>query len=190
MGGGQLNQTQSLDKWLIFSPEWNDQFYVICNRRILNGEKHDFKFSFKSFMSSGRDLSHNKDKMRWLNSVHSSPVRRELKVFCGQCRSKIRLHRMCSLIFDLHCPSRIYLYQKKNTLTLSQTTKFRLFQTQRLCRRQFQIWWKWQEVLQMGIKHCGKRRNCSLRAISPFPSVFSKDLYCRRVKTRACFGKG
>ena len=35
----------------------------------------------------------------------------------------------------------------------------------------------------MGIKHCGKRRNCSLRAISPFPTVSSKDLYCRHVKT-------
>ena len=39
-------------------------------------------------------------------------------------------------------------------------------------------------------KHCGKRRNCSLRAISPFPTLFSKDLYCRHVKTRACLGKG
>ena len=40
----------------------------------------------------------------------------------------------------------------------------------------------------MGRKHCGKRRNCSLRAISPFPTVFSKDMYCRQVKTRACLG--
>ena len=48
-----------------------------------------------------------------------------------------------------------------------------------------------QRVLQMGRKHCGKRRNCSLRAISPFPTVFSKkDLYCRHVKTSACLGKG
>ena len=38
--------------------------------------------------------------------------------------------------------------------------------------------------------HCGKRRNCSLRAISPFPTVFSKDLYCRHVKTRDCSGEG
>ena len=37
-------------------------------------------------------------------------------------------------------------------------------------------------------KHCGKRRNCSLRAISPFPTVFSKSLYRRHVKTRACLG--
>ena len=27
-------------------------------------------------------------------------------------------------------------------------------------------------------------------AISPFPTVFSEDLYCRHVKTRACLGKG
>ena len=32
----------------------------------------------------------------------------------------------------------------------------------------------------------GKRRNCSLRAISPFPTVFSKEFYRRHVKTRAC----
>ena len=35
----------------------------------------------------------------------------------------------------------------------------------------------------------GKRRHRSLRAISPFPSVFSEDLYCRDVKTRACLGE-
>ena len=75
-------------------------------------------------------------------------------------------------------------------LTLSQTTNFRLFQTQGVCRRQFQTWWRWQKVLQMGRKHCGKRRNCSLRAISPFPTVFSEDLNFRHVKTRACLGKG
>ena len=75
------------------------------------------------------------------------------------------------------------------SLTFSQTTNFRLFQTERVCRRQFQVWWKWQKVLQMVRKRCGKRRNCSSRAISPFPTVFSKDLYCRHVKTRACLGK-
>ena len=42
-----------------------------------------------------------------------------------------------------------------------------------------------------GTKHCGKRRNGSLRAISPYPTVFSEDLYYRRhIKTRACLGKG
>ena len=64
----------------------------------------------------------------------------------------------------------------KRDLTLSQTTLFRIVQIERVCRRQFQIWWKWQKVIQMGRKHCGKRRNCSLRAISPFPIVFSKEI--------------
>ena len=41
----------------------------------------------------------------------------------------------------------------------------------------------------MGRKHCGKRRNCSLRATSPFPMVFSKDLYCKHVKTRAVWAR-
>ena len=31
---------------------------------------------------------------------------------------------------------------------------------------------------------CGKWRNFLLQAISPFPTVFSKDLYCRHVKTK------
>ena len=58
-------------------------------------------------------------------------------------------------------------------LTLSQTTNFILLQTERVCRWQFQIWWKWmEEVLQTGRKHCGKRRNCLFQAISPFPTVF------------------
>ena len=42
----------------------------------------------------------------------------------------------------------------------------------------------------MGRKHCGKRRNCSVKAISPFPTVFSKDVSYRHVKTRPCLGKG
>ena len=31
----------------------------------------------------------------------------------------------------------------------------------------------------MDRKHCGKRRNCLLQAISPFPTVFSKGLFPR-----------
>ena len=45
-------------------------------------------------------------------------------------------------------------------------------------------------ILQTSRKHGGKMRNCSLQAISPFPRVFFKDLYCRDVQTKACFGKG
>ena len=60
----------------------------------------------------------------------------------------------------------------------------------RLCRWQIQIQWKWQKVLPTGRKHRGKRRKCLLQAISPFPTVFSKDLYCRHVKNQGLFGKG
>ena len=38
------------------------------------------------------------------------------------------------------------------------------------------------EVLKTGRKHCWKRRNCLLQAISPFLTVFSKDFYCRHLK--------
>ena len=31
-------------------------------------------------------------------------------------------------------------------------------------------------------KHCGKRRNCSLRVFSPFPTVFLNDLSRRHIK--------
>ena len=67
-----------------------------------------------------------------------------------------------------------------------QTANFRLFQTERVCRQQFQIWRKWKKVIQIDIKHCGKRRNCSLRAISPFPTVFSKGLFPRGIKRCHC----
>ena len=40
------------------------------------------------------------------------------------------------------------------------------------------------ECFRKGRKHCRKRRNCSLRAISPFPTVFSKRLYCRHEKKK------
>ena len=75
-------------------------------------------------------------------------------------------------------------------LTHYQTTNFRLFQTERVCRRQFRIWQKWQIVIQTNRKHCGKRRNCSLRAIAPFPTVFSKGLFPRGVKRCHCVGMG
>ena len=85
---------------------------------------------------------------------------------------------------DLNCR-----HIKPGLVTLSQTTNFRLFQTERVWIQQFQILWKWQKILKMDRKHCGKRRNCLLRTISSFPAVFPKDFYCRHVKTRACLGK-
>ena len=73
-------------------------------------------------------------------------------------------------------------------LTHYQTINFRHFQTERVCRRIFQIWWKWQKAIQTGRKHCGQRRNCSLQAISPFSIVFSKGLFPRGIKRCNCEG--
>ena len=42
----------------------------------------------------------------------------------------------------------------------------------------------------MGRKHCGKRRNCSLRAISPFPHSVFKRLVLQTRKNQGLFGKG
>ena len=36
------------------------------------------------------------------------------------------------------------------------------------------IWTNGDTIICLSRKHCGKRRNCSLRAISPFPTMFSK----------------
>ena len=88
--------------------------------------------------------------------------------------------------FSWECP----LARHFKALTHYRTTNFRLFRIERLCRRQFQIWRKWQKVIQTGRKHCGNSRNCSLRAISPFPTVFSKGLFPRGVKRCHCVGMG
>ena len=40
------------------------------------------------------------------------------------------------------------------------------------------IWTNGDTITYLSRKHCGKRRNCSLRAISPFPKKFSNAVYC------------
>ena len=40
------------------------------------------------------------------------------------------------------------------------------------------------KVIQTGRKHCGKRRNCSLQAISPFSTVFSKRLVLQTLENQ------
>ena len=40
------------------------------------------------------------------------------------------------------------------------------------------IWTNGDTIIRLSRKHCGKRRNCSLRAISPFSTMFSKAALC------------
>ena len=107
--------------------------------------------------------------------------------------------RIHSSLTAVHCFENGYVikqpvawrdYCMEHWLTHYQMTYIRLFQTERVCRRQFQIWRKWKKVIETGRKHCGKRWNCLLRAISPFPTVFLKDLFPRDVKRCHCMGMG
>ena len=41
-----------------------------------------------------------------------------------------------------------------------------------------------------GRRHCWKKEKLLVSSISTFLTMFSKDLYCRHVNTRACFGEG
>ena len=45
-------------------------------------------------------------------------------------------------------------------------------------------------AVQVFWKHCGKRRNCSSRAISPFPTVFSKRLVLQTHENQGLLRKG
>ena len=62
-------------------------------------------------------------------------------------------------------------------LTHYQTTNFRLFQTERVCRQQFQIWRKWQKAIQMGRKHWGKGEIAHYEQFLLFPQCFQKACF-------------
>ena len=77
---------------------------------------------------------------------------------------------------------RVHIHQ--TFLTFSQMTNFRLVQIERVCRRQFQFYFKWQKDLQTGRNYYGKRRNFSFSH-----SVF-KRLVLQTGKNQGLFGKG
>ena len=58
-----------------------------------------------------------------------------------------------------------------------QMTNFRLFQTERVCRRQFQILRKWQKAIQMGRKPVGKGEIAHYKQFLLFPQCFLKACF-------------
>ena len=52
------------------------------------------------------------------------------------------------------------------------------------------IWTNGDTIILLSRKHCGKRRICSLRAISPFPTMLSKGFFHRVIKSWDCVVKG
>ena len=105
-------------------------------------------------------------------------------------QSEPRKHRQSAVLrtYKIYIDRVIYIYGTRLDLTLSQTTNFRLFHAVRVCR-QFQVYWKWHKAVKTGKTHCGKRRNCSLREMFPFPSVFKRRVLQTR-KNQGLFGKG
>ena len=65
----------------------------------------------------------------------------------------------------------------KISLTHYQMTNFRLFQTERVCRRQFQIWRKWQKVIQTGRNTVGKGEIARYEQFLLFPQCFQKACF-------------
>ena len=67
-----------------------------------------------------------------------------------------------------------------------QTTNFRLVQIETNCRQHFKVHLKRKISTIQGKKHCEKRRNCLLQAISPFLTMFSTAVSLVRQNAVLC----
>ena len=74
-------------------------------------------------------------------------------------------------------------------LTHYQTTNFKTSKLKEFADDNFKFD-KNGRKLSNRVENTGKRRNCSWRAIPPFPTVFSKGLFPRGVKRCRCVGIG
>ena len=74
-------------------------------------------------------------------------------------------------------------------LTLFQITQFRLFQTERASRRQFQVWWKWQTIVQKGRKHCSDSSKLKELADDNFKFDENGKPFSKRVGNSLGFNK-
>ena len=130
---------------------WLTKLNGLANRKFDNFQiqetlKNNFSFTF--IQLSTNDL--NFDKCTLLLSSKEGKMISRIQtlntIFLSCCRQSFNIKHD-------------HLVQHIPSLTHYQTTNFRLFQTERVCRRQFQIWRKWKKVILTGRKHCGKRRN-------------------------------
>ena len=75
-------------------------------------------------------------------------------------------------------------------LTLSQLTILDSFKVKEFADDNFKCDGNGRNFLRRVEKHCGKRRNCLLRAVSLFPCSVFKRLELRTHKNQGLFGKG
>ena len=109
-------------------------------KKLLNWSISGMFFS-SFFRSLNKRWSLNKE--RW--GPFSTSSFTAIASLSGEKRINYFLTRICHSCEHLNKSAMLC---EKSCLTHYQTTNFRLFQTERVCRRQFQIWWKWQKVIQ------------------------------------------
>ena len=81
-------------------------------------------------------------------------------------------------------------YLESFTIALSLTTNFRLFQTERVSRQQFQSWWKWKNFLQACTKHSGEKEKLLVMSNFSFSHIVFKRLLLQTCKIQGFFKKG
>ena len=96
------------------------------------------------------------------------------KVLGKHCGKKVKLLKWAispfSTMFSIQ-------YVSWYPLTHYQTTNFRLVQTERVCRRQFQIWRKWQKVIKTVENTVGKGEIACYEQFLLFPQCFQKACF-------------
>ena len=80
--------------------------------------------------------------------------------------------RQILFIIDKCCNDAYLQFCHLAKLTFSQTTNFRIFQTDRVSNKYFKFDENSRQFSKLVGMTVGKRRNCSLQAISPFPLCF------------------
>ena len=79
----------------------------------------------------------------------------------------------CHCAKTFHCFSVIVKWVKP----ITRRQNFRLVQIETNCRRHFKVHLKRKISTTYSVKHCEKKRNCLLQAISPFLTMFSTSIY-------------
>ena len=74
-------------------------------------------------------------------------------------------------------PARVAFLIALNSLTRYQMTNFRLFQTERVCRRQFQFWRKWHKLSKWVENTLGKGEIARYEQFLLFPQCFQKACF-------------
>ena len=108
---------------------------------------------------------------------------------CFQCFDFIDIFKCVFCVVNCVVMGQNYKNERFR-LTLSQTTNFGLFQTERVCRQQFQFWWKRKESSLNGQKTLWEKEKLLVTSNFSFPHSMFKRLLLQTRKNQGLFGKG